>query len=141
MSPSSGTSYVGRQYVFEATYYVVNDWRNLKFTSILLRSSNGKPTVTLMYNQNTNTMYLRAPDGSARFGGYALGAGAPIVATHARFYVGASSVYGSGNLLRVRWAVTFRSPTDSGSYHNYISSSDDAGVRVGLKWVGTRQVR
>ncbi len=141
MTASSGTSYVGRQLTLTNTYSDGNGWKNIAWTSLLLRDTNGRPQVRVMYNQNTNKMYLRKLDGSGWIGGYAPGTAVTIRDKHVNLNIGASSISGSGNTLTVRWNFTFNSLVKGADYRAQHHVVDDISIQATPGAVGTCSVR
>ncbi|MDQ3328654.1 MAG: hypothetical protein M3506_09055, partial [Chloroflexota bacterium] len=115
-SPSTATSYVSSAQTATMTYSDSNGWKDIRWATAQLISSNGRPAVSLLYNRSTNRMYVRSRDGARWIGGYAPGSSNTIAAGHATVKVKASSVSGSDNTLTVRWSVVFESPTRGGNY-------------------------
>jgi len=140
-SPSTTTSYVGTAQTVTTTYSDSNGWKDIRWASARLISSNGRPAVSLLYNRSTNRMYVRSRDGARWIGGYAPGSSNTITPGHATVKVNASSVSGSDNTLTVRWSVAFESPTRGGNYGVNLRVTGRNGAIAQRLGVATRYVR
>lgn len=140
VSPSTGTSCVNQAKTFTMTYSDPNDWRDLRWASAWLISSNGRPAVRMMYNRSTNRMHVLSQDGSKWLGGYAPGSSHTVAAGHATVKMADSTISDSGNTLTVRWTVVFQEPTRGGKYGVTLRASDLDGIVVQRSGIATQYV-
>lgn len=137
ITPSSGAGQINVTYLFTTTYTDSNTYLNIQYVQFLINTAvSGANCFYGYYNRDSNKFYLRNDANSAWLGGYAPGASNIIENSYAKLSCSQSTASGSGNILTVKWAITFKS-TFTGSKNMYLYMIDYAGAANGWTQKGT----
>jgi len=137
VTPSSGSAKVGVMKYFTTTYRDLNGYVDLQWCYFLIGTSTAPSnTVYLGYNQTTNKLYLRNNNGTGWWGGYAPGSANIIQNAQGKLDCSKTKVWKTGNQVKVRWAVTFKSGY-TGSKKLYLKAKDRRNHSVGWTKKGT----
>jgi hypothetical protein len=133
ISPASGSSGAGTEVAFTTTYSDANGWQNIRYVHLLINTAiSGTNCFYGYYNQNTNRLYIRNDANTAWLGGYAPGSNYTIENSYVKLACSKTTATGSGNVLTVKWYITFK-PKFRGSKYAYLYVRDDANAYSG--WV------
>lgn len=134
----AGASIPGRVFTFTTTFTDPDSWLNIKDAYFLINTSSSSTANCLYvrYSQNENKIYLRDSANSSWGTGYAPGASNVPANSQAKLYCAQTSVTGSGNQLKVRWAIEFLAAFQ-GDKISYLSVTDDNNSSTGWKTFGT----
>lgn len=126
IDPSSGSSEPNREVTFTTTYTDADGWKNLSVAQLLINTSaNGPKCFYGYYKQGTNKFYLRNDANTAWLGGFSPGSNRTIENSYVKLNCAKTSIGGSGNVLTIKWAVTFKAPFSGKTYNSYLYASDD----------------
>jgi phospholipase C len=92
-----------------------------------------------VYAAGTNSIYLNQDGGNGWIGPATLGSGTTLQNSQCTLNVGQSSSSGSGNVLTVNEALSFK-PSFTGAQNTYGSVQDQAGNNSGWQQIGTWNV-
>lgn len=143
ITPASGSSGAGSEVALTTTYSDANGWQNIQYVYLLINTStSGTKCFYGYYNQNANKLYIRNDANSAWLGGYTPGAGGIIENSYIKLDCSKTTISGSGNVLTVKWYITFK-PQFRGSKYSYLYVKDDANAYNGWtrkgSWTITNQ--
>ncbi|MDP2766176.1 MAG: hypothetical protein Q8O41_01805, partial [Candidatus Methanoperedens sp.] len=137
ITPASGTSNPYQAVNFTTTYSDANGWQDIKSANLLINTSvNGANCFYGYYNRNTNKLYLRNDANTAWLGGYSLGSSHIIENSYAKLDCSKTTVSGSGNILTVKWVITFKAAS-VGVKKTYLFVKDNANASSGWVQKGT----
>jgi len=133
ITPSSGSSTAGNEVTFETTFTDADGWTNIKSAHFLINIGvDGKNCFYGFYNRVTNKLYIRNESNTASLGGYAPGSSAVISHTYASLNCSKTQVTGSGDTMKIRWAIVFKSAF-VGAKKMYLYAADDSDASTG--WI------
>jgi hypothetical protein len=137
VDPSSGSGPTGVTTYFTTTWLDPNGWADLKQCWFHIgESASVSGTVTLMYNQVKDRLWLLDDTGSLWTGGHAPGSANTLENSQAYVYCDLTTTQGSGDTLSVTWAVEFK-PGYEGNKRTGLKCKDRDKARAKGTWKGT----
>jgi hypothetical protein len=137
VDPETGLAYTGVWYTFATTWSDLGGWGDLKQCYVHFGTS---PTlannVTLLYNAQSNKVWLRNDAGTAWLGGHTIGTTAAIENSQAYVATGTMSTLPSGDNLTVTWVIAFK-PAFAGVKKVGMKALDRWGAKAKAEWMGT----
>jgi hypothetical protein len=132
--PDSSSAPVGAVRYYTSTWWDFDGWEDLKQCYFHIgANTNLAGNVTLLYNRNSNKMWIRSNDGLYWMGGYTPGSAAILENGQARVYCQLSSTHGSGVTMWVYWAIEFKAGF-TGTKKLGIKCKDMHGGRAKAAW-------
>jgi hypothetical protein len=138
ISPSSGTYSTGSRYTFTSKASDTEGYANLGTLYLLINTAinSGKNAAYVVYDANTNKLYVRTDDNSGAIGGYAPGTDAVIENSYCKLYCRETTVIRSGDALTVNWRIEFKSTMAGKSCYAWQYIKDDYGLTDGWDQMG-----
>jgi hypothetical protein len=135
--PASGSSAAEQTQYFTTTWSDPDGWQDLKQCYFHIGASPGLANnVTLLYNAQTDKLWIRSDDGMTWSGGFAPGSvSATLENTQAQVDCEQTTVQPSGSTIEVRWAISFK-PTFTGAKKTGLKCRDAGGARAKGQWKG-----
>jgi len=142
ISPTSGSTASSLSAIFQCNYSDTDGWANLKEAYLLISTSSASlvNSIYLYYDQDANLLYLRNDANTAWLGGYVPGSSNIIENSYVKVNCAVTSIVGSGNILTVKWYLTFKSTYSGKIYNTYLYIKDDTGGKAGWTKKGTYTV-
>lgn len=138
LSPTGSCFPVESLATITCVYSDTAGYDNLNECQLLVDETlNETNTAYLMYNENSNLLYVMNDAGTAWVGGNTPGSAAVIENSYCRLYCANTTVGRSGNTLTVTWAIEFKSPMYGKICGAWMYCSDDCGLTDGWDRLGT----
>jgi hypothetical protein len=129
VTPSDGSCALGKTQWFTTTWSDPDGWQDLKQCYFHIGAApNLASNVTLLYNAQKDKLWIRSNDGTGWLGGFAPGSFNTLRNDQAQVYCAQTTVQGSGDILSVRWAISFKE-TFTGTKKTYLKCKDVHGAR------------
>jgi hypothetical protein len=137
VTPSSGGAGTGVTTVFTTTWSDPNGWWDLKQCWFHVGASPSRAgNVTLLYNAQSDKLWILDDTGTAWLGGFAPGSANTLENGQAQVFCDQTSTQGSGTTLQVRWAISFK-PGFTGAKKTGLKCKDVSGAKSTAQWKGT----
>jgi hypothetical protein len=137
VDPATGSGSTEAWHSFTTTWYDKYGWEQLKQCYFHIGAS---PTlannVTMLYNAQTNKVWLRNDSGTAWLGGYSIGEFIDIENSQAIVRPASMSYAGDMCILRVTWLIKFK-PAFIGVKKLGMKAIDRWGAKAPGQWMGT----
>jgi len=141
VTPETDISIPGQKIYITTTHSDPDGWENLRYAALLVNTSvNGANCCYVLYNQDTNVLYLRN-DGNTGWYTGGLGTSTVLANSYAKLHCADTTVSDDGiSTLTVRWAITFRKDFAGSVYNVYPRSKDDLSAVSPWEDKGDREV-
>jgi uncharacterized repeat protein (TIGR01451 family) len=137
VDPYSGSGTTGVTTYFTTTWKDANGWQDLKHCYFHIGDSASiVGSVTLLYNNAKDKLWLRSDDGSAWTGGFAPSSANTLENSQAIVHCSLTTAQGSGDTLSVAWAIEFK-PGFEGARKLGLKCKDRSKARAKGKWMGS----
>jgi uncharacterized repeat protein (TIGR01451 family) len=137
VDPSGGSGTTGVTTYFTTTWKDANGWQDLKHCYFHIGDSASiVGSVTLLYNNAKDKLWLRSDDGSAWTGGAAPGDASTLENGQAIVHCSQTTTHGIGDTLSVAWAIEFK-PGFEGAKKLGLKCKDRSKARAKGRWKGS----
>jgi M6 family metalloprotease-like protein len=142
LSPNSGMLATGRKLTFTSTYSDSDGYGDLAVCHLLFNTttSSGANTAYVIYDANTNKLYLRNDASTAWLGGYRPGSTLVIENSYCKLYCQDTTVTGSGTTLTINWKIELKPSMAGRTLPAWMTVFDDAGLRDDWDQMGSFKV-
>lgn len=132
--PITGRANADQTTIFTTIYGDPDTWLNIQSVYLLINNNSTllKNSFFGYYDQNTDKLYLRDDNDKTWLGGYSPGSNNTIENSYAKLNCAQTTTSGSGDILTVNWAVSFKS-SFGGIKTVYLAVKDDDGGYLG--WI------